>query len=125
MAEDPELARAMAETARVIETLLKGQATKMKASGLAKSIEVVSKDKGGKVSFTVDSIYYGKFLDMGTMKERARRRGPFDPNPGVGVGGIKPRFWSTVNTATRLRIKKIMEKAVKTFIRRKLTKAAK
>ena len=125
MAEDPEIKRAMAEAARIIETLLKSQAGKMKASSLAASIEVVPREKANRVTFTVDSIYYGKYLDMGTMDERANRRGAFDPNPGVGVGGIKPRFWTTINAATRIRIKKIMEQAVKTVIRRQLSKAAK
>lgn len=124
MALEPEIKKAMGDAARVIESLLKFQAPK-KTGSLAKSVKVVGQEtKSGNVSFQSNYNRYGRFLDWGTLAESAYpNRGRWNPRPGKGRGGIKPRFWTTINAATRERVKQIMAAATSKVIKTQLRRA--
>lgn len=126
MAIEPEIKKAMGDAARLIETLLKSQAPK-KTGSLAKSVRVTGEEsKSGNIAFKSNYNRYGRFLDWGTLAESAYpNRGKWNPRPGKGKGGIKPRFWTTINAATRDRVKQIMAAAASKIIKTQFRRAIK
>lgn len=126
MAIEPEIKKAMGDAARLIETLLKSQAPK-KTGALAKSVQITPKETPkGNIVFQSNYNRYGRFLDWGTLAESAYpNRGKWNPRPGKGTGGIKPRFWTTINAATKQRIKQIMTAATAKVLKTQLRRATK
>lgn len=104
MSTDPELRRVGALAARLVENQLRNQAP-VKTGKLRSSVAVVPKYFGERVRLDLIFLQYGRFQDLGTGQYRvppARRR-KWNPNPGRGKGGIKPRFWTTLSDAFKNR----------------------
>jgi len=123
MATDPEITKAMGDAARVIQELLRSQAP-VKTGTLRDSVRVVGQEgKSGNIVFKSTYKDYGVYLDYGTGPFNTYpQRGAYRRNPGSGVGqgGIKPRFWTSLDESTRLRVRDIMKKATEQIIRTQL-----
>lgn len=103
-----------------VETLIKnrlkyqvpvGKGTKKKRGGaLKRSIDVkVYEDDG--IKWKSSWAEYGKFTNKGTgvYLDRGDISGKFwNPNPGPGKKGIKPRYWTNLDKATRQQISKLI-----------------
>lgn len=80
---------------RRLEAILRSQAP-VDTGRLKNSISVVYNEKGLTI---MESSGYGIFTHQGTGKYRKGNtyadtmKYPFDPNPGIGEGGIQPRYW--------------------------------
>ena len=126
MALEPEIAKAMGDAARLIEELLRSQAPVAKRNGgtLRDSVKVIGGEgKSGNIIFRSTYKDYGVYLDYGTGPFNTYpKRGTFKRNPGSGVGqgGIRSRYWTSLDESTRLRVRDIMKKATEQIIRTQL-----
>jgi len=102
---------------RLIANNLQRQAPR-KTGELIRSIKVTGSYDGKSVKFNSDYVPYGVYTDLGTGPYKAKRSGGnWNPAPGKGRGGIKPRFWTTLDESTRQRVNKIISKVVSDFIK--------
>jgi hypothetical protein len=71
------------------------------------------------VKFTPTFLRYGTYLNEGTgrYKVKETKGRPFNPNPGKGTMGIKPRFWLNIQTTTMQAVNKILYKEIAKQIR--------
>jgi hypothetical protein len=119
--------------ARKIEMLLRGQAP---SSNLAGAVQVTYEDNGFAIALD-DSARYGIYLWRGTGNERAAgasddiqatydaiwdRR--YDPNPGPGKGGIKPRYWLNLKQADIMELQTEIEEAIAAALEKQLEKTS-
>lgn len=120
---DQELVDAAELAARVIQNELMAQAPSEK---IAKGLTVVPIYSENDVDFEIvldDSVKYGIFLDSGTLAEKVvDPDAEWDPNPGKGKGGIKPRYWTNLEESMQVRIDMILEEALEKIQERKLDK---
>lgn len=86
--------QAIATSARLMQANLKRQAP-FDTGVLHKSIKVRGTMVGDRVEFNVSYAEHGIYTDLGTGRYRTRTRKTWNPRPGKGKGGIKPRFWLT------------------------------
>ena len=114
-----DLKPAYTKIARIIEQIMKRQAP---GKELAKSVKIKLTEVGYSVTFDIQENSYGKFLDMGTGKYRAKTRGQWNPRPGKGKGGIRPRFWQTISDKDQVRIEMIIEDELSKQIEQELQK---
>jgi hypothetical protein len=113
----PIIEAAAYEAARVIQNELMAQAPSEK---IAKGITVEPVfDEGGEeisVDFEIvldDSVFYGSFLNTGTLAELdPSDDAEWNPEPGKGKGGIKPRYWLNWSEEIQVRIDLIIEAAL-------------
>jgi hypothetical protein len=98
--------------ARVLQNLLKRQAPK-KTGALKNSVKVTAKVTANGISFIEGFNRYGIYLDKGTGPYKVKQMGNWNPKPGKGKGGIKPRFWTALDTTTRTQISKLTAQWVK------------
>lgn len=80
---------------------------------LQKSVVVRAKESKDGVQLVTGYLTYGIFTDSGTG--RYRRPNPvarWNPAPGKGKGGIKPRYWTNLDNAVAIRIARIIEKEI-------------
>ena len=105
-----------------VETLIKNRlkfqvpvakGTKKKPGGALKAsidVKVYQNDRG--IQFKSSYAEYGKFTDEGTRPywkgEQPTKK--WKPNPGPGKKGIKPRYWTHLDTATMQQISKLVVK---------------
>ena len=111
MATDP-IQNAMLRAERLATLIVKSQVevSAYKTGNLMQSVSVLAERSGDVVTFVLDDpTSYGDFTDFGTKAYRASSRGPFNPKPGKGEGGIIPRFWSTLSDSTLERIQMIFD----------------
>lgn len=102
---------------RLISAQLRRQAP-VKTGRLKRSIHINVIREGGdgnyRFTFMEEYLGYGIFTDLGTgpygVAEEAR--GEWDPNPGKGKGGIRPRFWNSLSEAVMKPIEDILTNAV-------------
>lgn len=133
MAEET-LKEAFNKIARKIESLLRGQAP---SSNLAGAVQVTYEDNGFQIALD-DSARYGIYLWRGTKQERAEGASDdlqmtyetiwdrkFDPNPGPGEGGIKPRFWLNLQMADYMELQTDIEDAITAALEAQLEKSSK
>ena len=99
-------------SARLMQTLLKRQAPR-KTGALKSSIRVSTKVTNNGVSFTTDYLPYGIYTNKGTGPYHTEKMGQWNPNPGKGKGGIKPRFWTAIDSMTRTQIADLMKKGLR------------
>lgn len=125
MAIPPELKPAFDKASRIILAELKQQAPvsksgknkgELKRSIVVKPVFVSTSNLG----FEITGDQYGSYLDMGTGTYAAKKRGPFDKNPGPGKGGIKPRFWLTPSQGTKNRAATVIRLALIQYLKRTL-----
>jgi len=102
MALDPDIRRAASTAARLTTTKLKSQAP-VKTGALRNSVRTQVIPRGDAFTLQISYLPYGKFLDLGTGPYRTRptNRRAWNPKPGKGKGGIKPRFWTTLDRVWR------------------------
>lgn len=94
---------------RLISAQLKRQAP-VKTGALKRSTKVKTEreEVDGEYIFTYNFDYlgYGIYTDLGTGQyavDEDRRR-EWNPAPGKGKGGIKPRFWTTIEQSVSDRV---------------------
>jgi hypothetical protein len=93
--KDPKLKQAYNRIARKLESFLRSQAPVGRTGTLREQTKVVVDDNG----FRIETVNYGFFLHLGTEEETSGltfeeaivKR--YNPNPGKGDDGIKPRYW--------------------------------
>jgi hypothetical protein len=126
MAEDLDFSQALNTASRLITANLKrqvpvGKGTKKKPGGaLKRSIKVKGTFTGESIQFRYSYLKYGVWVDKGTGIYGVYgkgKRGQWNPNPAEGKKGIRPRFWTTLEDSTRMRIKKIIAKVIGQYIR--------
>lgn len=126
MAQEPEVTKAIGDAARIIQELLRSQAPVAASRGgtLRDSVRVRGEEgKSGNIIFRSTYKDYGVYLDYGTGDfDTYPKRGAFRRNPGSGVGkgGIMPRYWTSLDESTRLRVRDILKKATGQIIRTQL-----
>jgi hypothetical protein len=123
MAAELNLSEAISMGARVMQANLRRQAP-IKTGNLKRSITVRGTYDGKTLKFISDYLYYGKFTDLGTGPYKANKRGAWNPKPGLGRGGIRPRFWTTIDRAVQASLKNTIAKIVKEHIKFQLSRKA-
>jgi len=124
MSTEPEIVRAASLAARIMETKLESQAP-VKTGALRDSVKVVPRFTNKSVLLDVISLPYGKYTDLGTGPYRTppSRRRNWNPRPGKGKGGIKPRFWTSLTRSFRIQqINSFFNEAIKKIIKRQFKK---
>jgi hypothetical protein len=85
---------------------------------LQQSVVVRAVETSDGVQMVTGYLSYGVFTDSGTG--RYRRPNPearWNPNPGKGQGGIKPRYWTNLDNSVAIRIARIIEREIAKQIR--------
>ncbi len=102
MSLDPDIRRAATTAARLTTTKLKSQAP-VKTGALRDSVRTRVAVKGDNFSLIITYKPYGLYTDLGTgpYKTSPKNRRGWNPKPGKGKGGIKPRFWTTLDKVWR------------------------
>jgi hypothetical protein len=119
-----ELKMAMDKASRIIAANLKSQAPVSKdgrsRGELKNSVKVIPRfSSTSNFGFDIQADSYGIYLDMGTGRYRANERKPWNPKPGKGKDGIKPRFWLTISPKTWERVNNLMTAAIKKYLESK------
>lgn len=127
---EEEIKKAAYMAARVFQSALQAQApvgerprTKSAKAkypqALKQSIKVTPIFTEDSVKFKSNYNLYGKFVDLGTGAYRtpASRRKAWNPNPGKGTDGIKPRFWTSIKASVRQQINKMLTDAFAKLVR--------
>jgi hypothetical protein len=92
---DPKLTRAYNQIARKLESVLKNRAPVGETGRLKAGVSVKVSNDG----IDIETFDYGMWLHLGTGQEASGLTfeqaigKTYNPNPGVGDGGIKPRYW--------------------------------
>ena len=108
--------------ARIMQNLFKRQAPK---GAIRSSIKVTGKVTPNGLSFTTDYLPYGIYTNKGTGPYRSRQMGEWNPKPGKGKGGIKPRYWTAIDTMTKSQITKVITSGYKQLMVQEIKKAIK
>lgn len=106
---------------RIMSAQLRRQAP-VDTGALKRSIHVKAIRTNNSVQFVTDYLPYGVYTDMGTGPYKTTKRGEWNPKPGKGKGGIKPRFWTSPSKTVVKDIRKIMAKAMGQYIKITLTR---
>lgn len=116
-----DIMKAANMAARVYKTRLRYQAP-VATGKLKRSIEVVPELTQDGVAFRETYLTYGIYTDSGTRRYyKPNKRAKWNPRPGKGKGGIKPRYWTNINdTATTKRIADIFAKDIAKQIRQSI-----
>lgn len=122
----PQFALAQRESAQILTKFVQNQ-TPVKTGRLRRTMKVVPIVKRNEdLAFSIDTPAYrkyGRYVDLGTGRYRATKRGKYNARPGKGKGGIIPRFFTTINILTINRVKKKMAKAFADYVRFELKRA--
>jgi len=109
---DPKLTQAYNRIARKLEAILKSQAPVGQTGSLKEQTQVTVNDNG----FRIQTVDYGFFLHFGTEEETSGLTfeqtllKQYNLKPGVGDGGIKPRFWMSFGQTQWMQILDEIEK---------------
>lgn len=96
--------------AKIMQDQLRKQAP-VATERLRKSVVVKAKESKDGVQLVTGYLTYGIFTDSGTGRyNRPNPEAPWNPKPGKGKGGIKPRYWTNLDDAITIRIARIIEK---------------
>jgi hypothetical protein len=100
--------------ARVYENKIKAQAPGNNIKGGTSVVVEYDKDSVSLAVVLADNVFYGIFLDQGTgpYYKANVERGPFNPRPGKGTGGIIPRFWMSLSEALEQRTQDELNQAI-------------
>jgi hypothetical protein len=116
---DIDFKEAISMSSRLMTNNLKRQAP-YKTGALRNSVRVNGTYNGTSLDFTISSLKYGVFLDRGTglLRSKSKTRKPWNPKPGSGIGkgGIKPRWWMTLEKSVFEGMRKRVAKAAGKFI---------
>jgi len=108
-----DLKPAMKLMERVIQAALRYQAP-VKTGALQKSVKVRAVETPDGIIFIPTFLKYGTYLNEGTgrykVKDTTGR--PWNPSPGKGKMGIKPRFWLNTQEKTKQVVNQILAREV-------------
>ncbi len=127
MAIPAQLRAPLVQAAGLITKNIKSQ-TPVKTGKLKGSITTKIEETPDGYRFVIVSkeyVKYGTFVDMGTTPYRKPTRGRYNQNPAKGKGGIIPRYFTTINSSTIRRVKKIMADATGKYFAFELRRMAK
>lgn len=127
MAIPAELRAPLTRAASLITINIKNQ-TPVDTGKLKRSMKTKIEETSDGYRFVIVSrefVKYGTFVDMGTTPYRKPTRGRYNQSPGKGKGGIIPRYFTTINSATIRRVKKIMSEATEKYFAFELRRIAK
>jgi hypothetical protein len=120
---DPIVVEAAYLAARVMEANIRSQSPSEKIAGGTTVLPVFENDEVRFEVVLADQVKYGIFLDSGTMREyKPNPNAAFNPNPGKGDDGIKPRYWTNMDETFQERITQIMERAMTEAIEKNIDK---
>ena len=108
--------------AKIMQDQLRRQAP-VATGTLQQSVVVRAVENADGVQLITGYLNYGVFTDSGTG--RYRRPNPearWNPKPGKGKGGIKPRYWTNLDNAVNIRIARIIEREIAKQIRQSFRK---
>ena len=76
------------------------------------TVKVVETEDGFKL--VLGYLSYGRFIDLGTERyfKGERPDAKFNPTPGKGKGGIKPRYWTNLGKTTEKLIATLLAKEI-------------
>jgi hypothetical protein len=111
-----ELTKAANMAARIMTQELKRQSPR-KTGALSKSIKVQVRVTDDKVTYVTDHLRYGIYLDRGTGPYYTKVKAEWNPKPGKGKGGIKPRHWKTISSTARKTMTDLILKALRDITR--------
>jgi hypothetical protein len=115
----------LSTVSRIVQAELRRQVPVGKTGNLKKSITVQAVETSDGLELREGFLTYGRFLDDGTKRyHKPNPKAKWNPRPGKGKGGIKPRYWTHLSNETTLRISKIitqeMSKQIKKELKRKI-----
>jgi len=114
---EPELTQALNTVSRLISNQLRRQSP-VRTGALKKSVSVrYVSDSNGTITFQGKYLKYGKYVDLGTGPYKTTKREAWNSKPGKGKGGIKARFWTSLEGSTTKNIKKMLQKAISDSIK--------
>jgi hypothetical protein len=103
-----------------IEVLVKNKLREQSPDGpepgapLRNSITVRVEETKDGFAFVTGYLTYGRFLDLGTERyfKGERPDAKWNPNPGKGRRGIKPRYWTNLGKPTEKMIADLVAKEI-------------
>jgi hypothetical protein len=103
-----------------IEVLVKNKLREQSPDGpepgapLRNSITVRVEETKDGFAFVTGYLTYGRFLDLGTERyfKGERPDAKWNPSPGKGRGGIKPRYWTNLGKPTEKMIADLVAKEI-------------
>ena len=105
----------------LVKNRLKFQAPVGETGDLKKSITVKVEETNEGIRFIEGYLTYGIFLKSGTGRYlKPNPKAEWNPRPGKGKGGIKPRYWTNLDKATTTMISQLLKKDVKIQIQTQL-----
>lgn len=122
MAGDLNISKAANMAARVYQTRLRYQSPVGETGKLKRSINVIPEMTEDGFVFKETYLTYGIFTDSGTKRYyKPNKKAKWNPRPGRGKGGIKPRYWTNINDSITLnRISDILVKDIAKQIKEQL-----
>ena len=95
---------------KIVQDQLRRQAPVGETGQLQRSVKVKAVETEDGVELRTGYLTYGRFLDSGTRRFfKPDPEARFNPRPGKGKGGIKPRYWTNLGKATTAKIAKIIK----------------
>jgi len=98
----------------LVKNKLKEQVPVGETGALQRSITVKVEETEDGIRLVPGYLLYGRFLDLGTKKyykgENPEAR--WNPRPGKGKGGIKPRYWTNLGKPTTKLITDLLAKEI-------------
>lgn len=114
------LAKILPTISKLVQAELKNQAP-VKTGELRKSVQVRAVETQDGFAIRSGYLTYGIFLDSGTKRyHRPNPNARWNPAPGKGEGGIKPRYWTNLSPEVTLRISKMVAQETTRQIREEL-----
>lgn len=105
---------------KLIQTELKAQVP-VATGKLKRSIKVQAVETPDGFSIKEGFLTYGIFTDSGTKRyHKPNPKARWNPNPGKGKGGIKPRYWTNLSPEVTTRISKLITAETARQIREEL-----
>lgn len=103
--------------AKLMQDQLRRQAP-VATGRLQQSVVVRARESEDGVQMVTGYLNYGVFTDSGTGRyRRPNNDARWNPKPGKGQGGIKPRYWTNLDNAVTIRIARIIEREIAKQIR--------
>ena len=108
--------------AKLMQDQLRRQAP-VDTGKLQRSVVVKAVESEDGVQLVTGYLTYGIFTDSGTKRfHRPNNNAKWNPKPGKGKGGIKPRYWTNLDNAVTIRIARIIERELAKQIRQSFRK---
>jgi hypothetical protein len=103
-----------------IEVLIKNRLKEQAPDGpepgapLRNSITVKVQETNDGFAFVTGYLSYGRFIDLGTERyfKGEKPDAKWNPRPGKGKGGIRPRYWTNLGKATEKMIADLVAKEI-------------